>query len=121
MLSIRVTFNGQINSQLIQPFIKQKLATNLSFMSAVKQHLMATFHSGSNWTALTRKRAIAKALQLKGYPTSRQSIWRIIAISVFFVRKYCVFGRFGNFRLATTSHTHGATPLVHISYAPCQD
>ena len=28
-------------------------------------------------TDSTRKRAIAKALQLKGHPTSRQSIWRI--------------------------------------------
>ena len=60
---------------------------------------------------ITRKRAIAKALQLKGHPTSRQSIWRIINIlCVFFVRKYCVFGRFAKFRLATAtwSHAHHA-------------
>ena len=67
----------------------------------------------------TRKRAIAKALQLKGHPTSRQSIWRIISIlwvlCFFFVRKYCVFRRFGKFRLATSHAEHVAPrPLLNV-------
>ena len=65
----------------------------------------------------TRKRAIAKALHLKGRTTSHQSFWRIMGMfwvffEFFLDSKYCVFGRLVYFGLAT--HVVVATPTAQV-------
>ena len=59
----------------------------------------------------TRKRAIAKALQLKGHPDLRQSIWHIISIFCFFLFENIAFweGPCGNYKC----RSRDATPLVN--------
>ena len=58
-------------------------------------------------TIVTRKRAIAKALQLEGHPDfAPVDLAYYQHFLGFFVRKYCILGRFGKFRVATTHAEH---------------